>query len=111
MRERFAAEAADEVWLPILDSEGGWCVLTNDHGIRRKPRQRELWMRRSTVVFFLGPGWSSLRLGAKHSRLSTAMDSMLEVLETACPGSGHLVHVSGKIVRAFEGPPRRGSAD
>lgn len=107
LRDEFPADEDDEEWIPRLDAQGGWCALTRDNGIRRKPRQRALWQGRSLIVFFLPDAWFHLRIGELHGRLSGAMDELIAVALVARPGTGYLLRVSGKPARLFDGFPKR----
>lgn len=108
LRDKFPESTGDDVWIPALDAEGGWCAITKDRNIRRKPHERRLWMGRSLVMFFLAPGWDHLRLGVQHAKLSSCMDELFEQARRARPGTGFILRVDGRVTRAFVGPPPRG---
>jgi predicted nuclease of predicted toxin-antitoxin system len=40
LRDRFEKTTSDEVWISVLDKEGGWAVLTKDLRIRTRPHER-----------------------------------------------------------------------
>lgn len=58
LRDKFAPNAADADWLPVLAEEGGWIVISIDR-FRKSDAERELLRRRGLTVFVLDRQWSS----------------------------------------------------
>ena len=57
LRDKFAANTADVVWLEELATEGGWIVVSIDR-FKKSSAERELMRRQGLTVFVLDPQWS-----------------------------------------------------
>lgn len=68
LRERFAPNTADKVWLAELAAEGGWNIVSGDN-FRKSTAERELMRRAGFNVFVLQKSWSSQKYWQKSAQL------------------------------------------
>ncbi len=68
MREKFGESAKDHEWIPMLDAEGGWCVLSQDR-FGKGDVEREALRRSNLIVFRLSSQWSKHNYWAKTQAL------------------------------------------
>ncbi len=57
LRDRFAPNTPDTVWLAELAREGSWCVVSIDR-FRKTSAEREILRRQGLAVFVLDPQWT-----------------------------------------------------
>jgi hypothetical protein len=57
LKDRFARNTPDLVWLEALASEGGWIVISIDR-FKKTSAEREMLRRQGLTVFVLDPQWS-----------------------------------------------------
>lgn len=77
LRDKFAADTPDEVWLTALGKEGGWIVLSGDCRISRNAHERAAWHTSRLTAFFLAKGWQNLPLMEQHSKLSHSLPRVI----------------------------------
>ena len=99
LRDEYPAGTKDHVWLDSLHSQGGWVVLTADKGIRRKPNEREHWLRKNLIVFFLLPAWSKMKLYERNLRLFRVVANMEKHAVARNNGRGFIVRIHCAIER------------
>ncbi len=97
LRERFPADTSDEAWLSALSAERGWCVLTFDRGIRKKPHERSLWLTTDVVIFFLARGWNRMAPVEQAGRLLLRWGDLVAQADLVRPPAAFLVRVKGKL--------------
>ena len=81
----------DTVWISGLDQRYE-CVITRDHNLRTRPKEKEAWAVTPRIVFFLGAAWTK----RKPMIMQTAMllkwwPTILETAHNATPGQGYTV--------------------
>jgi type IV secretory pathway TrbF-like protein len=69
LRERFAEDTPDTVWIPELAAERDWIVISADARITKARHEREAWQQAGLIGFFLAKGWASLNLWDQAWRL------------------------------------------
>jgi hypothetical protein len=60
LKERFAANTADEIWMRTLASEPDWVIISGDLRIRKNPHEILAWREAGHTTFFLKKGWIAL---------------------------------------------------
>jgi hypothetical protein len=59
LRDKFGTGRIDDVdWIGALATEGGWCILSEDHHISRRPDELQALLTAKLICFFLQPAWS-----------------------------------------------------
>ncbi len=101
LRDRFAPNTPDEVWLLELGKEGGWIVISGDYRISRSAHERAAWKESKLTAFFLAKRWENLPLMEQHAKLSHCLPEILKHAEKARAGAGFMVSVNGKIEQVF----------
>jgi hypothetical protein len=67
LKEKFAANTLDTVWINSLSEEGGWVVVTHDS--LNKGLEREALRRAGLMVFFLDKSWKDHKFWEKAHNL------------------------------------------
>ena len=88
LREKFAADTADDVWIPALAKEGGWVIVSGDPRIARNPQLRAVWTHAKLTTFFLGKGWMKQKFWDQAWRLVRCWPRVLEQSALVVPGAG-----------------------
>ena len=101
LRDRFAPDTPDQVWLLDLGKEGGWIVISGDHRIGRSAHERAAWRQSKLTIFFLAKRWENLPLMEQHAKLSHCLPEIIRQAEKATAGSGFMVSVNGKVEQIF----------
>ena len=60
LRDKFAPNAEDVVWMHALAAEEDWVIITADVRISRNPHEVRAWKEAGHTMFFLKPGWTDL---------------------------------------------------
>lgn len=96
LREKFAPNTQDIVWIPALAEEGNWIVITADLDIVRTRAERPVWKSSGLVGFFLKKGWINLTPWDQAWRLVKWWPTIVEQARLAAPGSTYAVDVNAK---------------
>lgn len=67
LKDRFAADTPDSVWINSLSEEGGWIVVTHDN--LNKGLEREALRQAGLLVFFLDKSWKDHKFWEKAHNL------------------------------------------
>ncbi len=67
LRDKFAENTLDTVWINSLSEEGGWVVVTHDN--LNKGLEREALRRAGLMVFFLDKSWKDHKFWEKAHNL------------------------------------------
>jgi PIN like domain len=62
LRERFAPDTPDVNWIRTLGTEGDWVIISGDVRISQNQFERRAWLESGLTAFFLGKGWTTLKL-------------------------------------------------
>ena len=57
LKEEFARNTPDEVWIPALAKQGEWVIVSGDMRIFKSRLLRQVWRDAKLTTFFLGKGW------------------------------------------------------
>ena len=60
LKDRFAANTPDEVWMRALAGEPDWVIISGDLQIRKNPHEIRAWQQAGHTTFFLKKGWIAL---------------------------------------------------
>lgn len=96
LREHFAENALDEVWIPALGTNG-WTLLGCDRGQLRKPEEKIALRDAGAIAFYLARAFDNLQLVEKAWRLVKAWPAITETAERTRGGQCYLVHVNCSI--------------
>jgi PIN like domain len=97
LRDMFAADTPDEVWLRQLKSEGEWVVLSGDIEIIRNNRSVLVWKACGLTTFFFVEGWMHIELMEQHAKLTKCIQPILTQAARAVRGSAYKVKMNGKL--------------
>ena len=99
--DKFGPATPDLEWIQSLTMETGWVVLSGDARAGQSAHACSAWRESGLAVFFLARGWSNLPPLQQHARLVLLLAKIIQKPESASPGSGFAVPVSGKIEQLF----------
>jgi predicted nuclease of predicted toxin-antitoxin system len=68
LRDKFAANTKDEVWITALVHEGGWNIVSGDN-LKKTLVERQLVRQAGVNVFVLQKAWSSQQYWQKSAQL------------------------------------------
>lgn len=77
MRAKFGERAKDHEWIPRLDAEGGWCVLSQDR-FGKGDLERDALRQSSLIVFRLSAQWTKQPYWAKTQALLRWWPAIME---------------------------------
>lgn len=97
LKDRFAANTADEVWMRSLASEPNWVIVSGDLCIRRNPHEIKAWQEAGHTTFFLKKGWISLQFWDQAWKFAKVFPEMLIAAERARKGSAFFITPNAKI--------------
>jgi hypothetical protein len=97
LRDKFARNTPDEVWMSDLSQEAHWVILSGDSEISRNPHEVRAWKEAGHPIFFLKPAWTHLPLWESASKLFHRFPEIIKLAEKAAPGDGFYVPVRGAI--------------
>jgi hypothetical protein len=100
LKERFAANTTDEIWMRALAAESGWCIVSGDVRIRRNPHEVAAWRLAGHTTFFLKAGWVNLGFWDQAQKFVKVFPQLLKTAERHPHGAIFMISVNGKI----EGP-------
>jgi hypothetical protein len=60
LKEKFASNTVDEVWMRSLASQPDWVIISGDLQIRKNPHEIRAWQEAGHTTFFLKKGWIAL---------------------------------------------------
>jgi hypothetical protein len=97
LRERFAEDTADEVWLSEL-AHSASVLLTVDRHIRTRPLERRELRKSGIIALFLGPFFSKLRFWQQFVWLVRNWEKLEQTIAGLARGSCMLVRQNGKML-------------
>ena len=101
LQDKFSPETKDEEWIRKLGEEAGWVVISGDYRIGKNAHERAAWHQSGLTVFFLSKGWTNIPPRQQHSKLTLALDDIVEHTSRAKPGSGFSISMNGKIEQGY----------
>lgn len=97
LREKFAPETEDRVWIGALAEEGDWIIISGDPQITKGRHERAAWEESQLTAFFFKSGWTNFQLWDQVWRLVKCWPDIVAQATRATRGAGFLVNVNGKI--------------
>lgn len=100
LKERFAADTADEVWMRALAGESDWVIISGDLQIRKNPHEIKAWQEAGHTTFFLKKGWTDLSFWDQAWKFAKVFPELLATAERARKGSAFFITPNTKIEQA-----------
>jgi hypothetical protein len=97
LKEQFAANTGDAVWMQQLARQEDWIIITADIRIGKNPHEIEAWKEAGHTIFFLKPGWLNMKFWDQAQKFTKCFPQIIETAKRARPGSSFMVSTSGKI--------------
>lgn len=97
LREQFAANTDDVVWMTELARQQEWVIITGDIRIGRNPLEVRAWREAGHRIFFLKPGWLKLRFWDQAQKFVKCFPEIIEASDRAGQASSFIVSVNGKV--------------
>jgi PIN domain-containing protein len=88
LKEKFARNTPDEVWIPQLASQGEWVIVSGDMRIFKSRLLRQVWRDAKLTTFFLGKGWMNQAFWDQAWWLVRWWPRILQQAEVAGQGTG-----------------------
>jgi len=96
LREHYAENLADEIWIPEL-GKNGWVLIGKDREQLKKPEQRQALITNGVTAFYLAKGYDHLPLNEIAWRLVRCWPMITAMAERSRKGGLFLVQLNGKI--------------
>ncbi len=97
LKDRFAANVEDAIWMKTLAHETDWVIITADIRISRNPHEVRAWKEAGHTIFFLKPGWTDLQFWEQANKFTKCFPAIIATAEIEKRGEAFLVTVNGKI--------------
>ncbi|HZF03367.1 MAG TPA: hypothetical protein VE932_03435 [Patescibacteria group bacterium] len=96
LREKFASNTPDIVWINALGTEKDWVIISGDLRITRNAAEREAWRESGLTAFFLKNAWASQQFWLFASRFLAWWPRIVAQARMAPRGKGFFVPFSGQ---------------
>jgi hypothetical protein len=97
LRDKFAPNAEDVVWMRTLAAEEDWVIITADVRISRNPHEVRAWKEAGHTIFFLKPGWTDLTFWEQANKFTRCFPQNIAEAERAERAAAFVITVNGKI--------------
>ena len=97
LKDRFAGNTPDLVWLPQLGTETDWVIVSGDLRIRKNPHELSAWKAAKHTTFFLKNAWMALKFWDQAQKMVKCFPELVRQAERAPRGSQFQLGVNGKI--------------
>ena len=97
LRDKFAPNAEDVVWMQALAAEEDWVIITADVRISRNPHEVRAWKEAGHTIFFLKPGWTNLTFWEQANKFTRCFPQIIAEAEHAKRAAAFVITVNGKI--------------
>jgi hypothetical protein len=97
LKELFAANTLDEVWMRALASEVDWVIISGDLQIRKNPHEIRAWQEAGHTTFFLKKGWIGLTFWDQAWKFAKVFPEVIESSARARQGSAFFITPNSKI--------------
>jgi PIN like domain len=98
LKDQYAANTPDEVWMKDLGTQPGWVIISGDSAISRNPHEVKAWKEAGHPIFFLKPAWMHLSGWEQASKLFHRFPEILNLAAKAKPGDAFQVPVKGEKI-------------
>ena len=97
LKDRFAANTPDEIWMTELAREPDWIIISGDIRIGRNPHEVEAWRAAGHTTFFLKSGWTNYQFWIQAYKCVKCFPDIVAAAKKAKRGTFFLVSTNGKI--------------
>jgi hypothetical protein len=97
LKEQFAANTDDAVWMTQLAQQENWIIVTADIRIGKNRHEIEAWKQAGHTIFFLKPGWLKMTFWDQAQKFVKCFPDIIKTAERAKRASSFIVSVNGKI--------------
>ncbi|MDO9540949.1 MAG: DUF5615 family PIN-like protein [Kiritimatiellia bacterium] len=97
LKDNFAPNTEDAVWMKALAGDKGRVIITADIRIGRNPYEVRAWKEAGQTVFFLKPGWLKLTFWEQAAKFTKCFPNIIKEAEKARQGDAFIISVNGKI--------------
>jgi hypothetical protein len=97
LKELFAANTPDEVWMRALAAEKDWVIVSMDTRITKNPHEIKAWREAGHTTFFLKKAWTHLGFWEQAQKFVKCFPDLSDAASRSPGGSMHFVSVHGKI--------------
>ena len=97
LKDLFAANTPDEVWMRKLAEEKEWVIISGDLQIRKNPHEVKAWLAAGHTTFFLKSGWINLSFWTQVEKFVKCFPAILIAASSAKAGDVFFVTVKAKI--------------
>lgn len=97
LRDEFAPNVEDIVWMKGLAGKEDWVIVTADVRISRNPHEVRAWEEAGHTIFFLKPGWTDLTFWEQANKFTKCFPQVIVEAQRATRGAAFLIAVNGKI--------------
>ena len=98
LKDQFAANTEDAVWMAQLAQQEDWVIITADIRIGKNPHQIEAWKQAGHTIFFLKPGWRKMTFWDQAQKFVKCFPEIIETAKRAKRGDSFIVTVNGKVL-------------
>lgn len=97
LKDKFAPNTEDAVWMKAIAGDKAWVIITADVRIGRNPHEVRAWKEAGHTVFFLKPGWLNLTFWEQANKFTKCFPNIIKEAGKARQGDAFVISVSGKI--------------
>ena len=97
LKDRFAANTADEAWMRELAREPDWIIVSGDLQIRKNPHEVRAWQQAGHTTFFLKKGWIDLPFWDQAWKFVKVFPELVATAEKAKKGAAFFITPNAKI--------------
>lgn len=97
LKDQFAANTEDSVWMTQLAGQDGWIIITADVRIGRNPHEICAWKQAGHTIFFLKPGWLKMNFWDQAHKFVKSFPEIINTAQRAKRGESFIVSVNGKV--------------
>jgi len=102
LRDTFAQDAPDVVWIERLAAERDRIVISGDPRITKNKAEKAAWREAGLTGFFLKEGWTALTLMDQAWRLVKIWPKIVAAAQRARPGSAWYVPIRGETFQRID---------
>jgi len=100
LKELFAANTPDEIWMRSLAEQEDWVIISGDLQIRRNPHEIRAWQEAGHTTFFLKKGWIDLSFWDQAWKFAKVFPELLSTAQRASKGSAFFITPNARIEEA-----------
>ena len=97
LKDKFAANTPDEIWMQALAAEEGWIIVSGDLRITKNPHEIKAWQAAGHTTFFLKRGWINMGFWQQAQKFVKCFPDIVDAASRAKSGSMFFVTVNGKV--------------